>query len=346
MSDLAFGSQRDPTGRHGVIVGTENRQNLLGHLALLGANPPVLPLASGAAPEGRIGQAVSELLADWAIACRAAGGLVVGAHFPLPYAEIAADIVAGLIDAVEIQCFAPGLDNPSILEWYRYLNCGQRVPLVGGTDKMSAEVPVGQVRTYALVGRSAEPTFEAWSAAVRAGRTFVTSGPILELTVEGTEPGGVIRLPAGGGRLEVVVESRAVQPVISGLEIVVNGQVVARETAAAGATNLRLATSVSVEAGSWIAARSLSNDEIRSAFATSMAAHTSPVYVEVPDRPLFLADDARAILPIIDGTARWLELIAVIEDPASRARMAAQIAASGDELRRRLAHSSVEGSPR
>ncbi len=212
VSDLAFGSQRDPTGRHAVIVGTENRQNLLGHLALLGANPPVLPLASGAAPEGRIGQAVSELLADWAIACRAAGGLVVGAHFPLPYAEIAADIVAGLIDAVEIQCFAPGLDNPSILEWYRYLNCGQRVPLVGGTDKMSAEVPVGQVRTYARVGRDAEPTFEAWSAAVRAGRTFVTSGPVLELTVEGTEPGGVIRLPAGGGRLEVVAEARAVQP--------------------------------------------------------------------------------------------------------------------------------------
>ena len=40
-----------------MIVGTENRQNLLGHLALLGAHRPVLPMASGGAPEGRLGGA-------------------------------------------------------------------------------------------------------------------------------------------------------------------------------------------------------------------------------------------------------------------------------------------------
>ena len=29
------------------------------------------------------------------------------------------------------------------LEYYRYLNCGYKLPLVGGTDKMSSDVPVG-----------------------------------------------------------------------------------------------------------------------------------------------------------------------------------------------------------
>jgi hypothetical protein len=338
VPDLAWGSTQDPSGRHAVIVGTENRQNVLGHLALLGANPPVQPLASGGAPEGRIGQAVSELLADWAIACRAAGGLVVGAHFPLPYAEIAADIVAGLIDAVELQCFAPGLDNPSILEWYRFLNCGYRLPLVGGTDKMSAEVPVGAVRTYARLDPEAPPSFEAWSAAIRAGRTFVTSGPVLDLRVDGAEPGTVVSLPAGGGRLAVTVRAQAAQPVIDAVELVVNGRVVARETAPASATSLSLAATLPVTSGSWISARSLSGHEIHSAFLTSMAAHTSPVYVEVLDRPLFIASDAEAILPVIDGTVRWLETIAAIEDPATRAHLAARIAASGSELRRRLAH--------
>jgi hypothetical protein len=338
VPDLAWGSQQDPSGRHAVIVGTENRQNVLGHLALLGANPPVQPLASGGAPEGRIGQAVSELLADWAIACRAAGGLVVGAHFPLPYAEIAADIVAGLIDAIELQCFAPGLDNPSILEWYRYLNCGSRLPLVGGTDKMSAEVPVGAVRTYARLDGAAPPTFAAWSAAIRAGRTFVTSGPVIELSVDGAEPGTVVSLPAGGGQLEVHVRARAAQPVIDAVELVVNGRVVARESAQRSSTGLDLATPISVTSGSWIAARSLSGHVIQSAFLTSMAAHTSPVYVEVLDHPLFIPSDAEAILPVIDGTVRWLETIAVIEDPASRAQMAARIAASASDLRRRLAH--------
>jgi hypothetical protein len=336
VTDLPWGSVSDPAGDHAVIVGTENRQNMLGHLALLGARNPILPLAAGGAPEGRIGQAVTELLGDWADRCHAAGGLVLGAHFPLPYSEIAADVVSGRIDAIEMQCFAPGLDNPSILEWYRFLNCGYRLPVLGGTDKMSAEVPVGAVRTYAHLDPEAPVTFDTWSAAVRAGRTFATSGPILELAVDGQEPGAVISLPASGGHLEVQARARAAQPLIRAVELVVNGRVVAQEMSPRPTEDLRLSTTVHVEAGAWIAARSLSDLEIHSAFRTSMAAHTSPVYVEVTDHPLFIADDAEAILEVIDGTVRWLERMAAIEVPAVRARMAAQIAASGATLRDRL----------
>ena len=57
--------------------------------------------------------------------------------------------MAGKIDALETQAFTPGLDDPSIREWYRFLSLGYRLPIVGGTDKMSAEIPVGAVRTYA-----------------------------------------------------------------------------------------------------------------------------------------------------------------------------------------------------
>jgi len=68
----------------------------------------------------------------------------------------------------------------------------------------------------------------------------------------------------------------------------------------------------------------------------STAAHTSPVYVEVVDHPLFENDDAAAILQVIDGTVRWLERIAAIETPAERGRMARQIAESASVLRGRL----------
>ena len=34
-------------------------------------------------------------------------------------------------------------DPDGLAEYYRYLNCGYRLPLVGGTDKMSNSVPVG-----------------------------------------------------------------------------------------------------------------------------------------------------------------------------------------------------------
>jgi hypothetical protein len=334
--DLSWGSQRDPTGRYAVVMGTENRQNMLGHLALLGARRPTFPMAAGGAPEGRIGGAVTDLLGDWADRCRAEGGLVVGAHFPLPYAEIAADIASGRIDAIEMQCFAPGLDNPSILEWYRFLNCGYRLPVLGGTDKMSAEVPVGAVRTYARLDPDAEPTFEAWAGAVRAGRTFATSGPVIELSVDGHEPGEVVMLPRSGGRVEATVRARAAQPVIACVELVVNGRVVAREDAAAATDELRLSASIDMQAGAWIAARSRSDHEILSAFRTSMASHTSPVYVEVMDRPLFVPDDAAAILQVIDGTARWLETMAAVADPALRAAMVARVASGGATLRERL----------
>src|SRR5262249_52493307 len=146
--------------------------------------------------------------------CHAEGGLVVGAHFPLPFAEIASAIVTGRIDAVELQCFAPGLDTPSILEWYRFLNCGYRLPVIGGTDKMSSEVPVGAIRTYARLDPGAPRGFDAWAAAVRAGRTFATSGPVIELEVDGHAPGDVIALPAAGASLRVRVRARAAQAVI------------------------------------------------------------------------------------------------------------------------------------
>jgi hypothetical protein len=268
----------------------------------------------------------------------------VAAHFPLPYAEIATDIVTGRIDAVEMQVFAPGLDNPSVLEWYRYLNCGYRLPVLGGTDKFSAEIPLGAVRTYARLDREAQPSFEAWAAAVRAGRTFATSGPIIELSVDGHEPGDVLSMPASGGRLDARVRVRAAQAVISSVEVVVNGRVVATGESPHATDNLTLETPIDVRAGAWIAARSRSDHEILSAFCTSMASHTSPVYVEVRDRPLFVADDARAILAVIEGTERWVRTMAAIDRPADRHRMVELIAMSAESLRDRIGRAPREGS--
>ena len=337
VTDLPWGSIQDPAGRRQVIVGTENRQNVLGHLALLGAHRATTPFASGGPPEGRMAGALSVLLADWADRCRAAGGLVVAAHFPLPYAEIGADILAGKIDAIESQALSPGLDDPAIFEWYRFLNLGDRLPIVAGTDKMSAEVPIGAVRTYTHLLDDEPLSFAGWAAAVRAGRTFVSSGPILELQFDGHEPGAVITM-ASAGHLQVSVVARASQPVINVVELVVNGRIVAATSpTSAGVLEQRLDETIEVRAGSWVAARCRSTSEIQSAFTTSMAAHTSAVYIEVDCAPLVPpAADGAAVAAVIDGARTWVAGLAAVADPAERERMVRFFDASLELLRLRM----------
>jgi hypothetical protein len=317
-------------------MGSENRQTMLGHIGLLGASEAVLPMSSAGPPEARMGDPLDRLLADWADASRAQGGLAVAVHFPLPYAEIAADIVSGRIDAVELQALTPGIDGPSIREWYRFLNCGYRLPVVGGTDKMSAEIPLGAIRTYARIDPDVPLSFGAWADAVRAGRTFVSSGSFVDLEVEGCGPGDTVTLGRTGGTVEVSVRAWAGQPVIDGVELIHDGVVVAA-TRGQSTGRLSLTERVAVATGGWLAARVTSDAQIHSGFATSMGAHSSPVYLDVPGRLAFSPGDAGVIGTIIDGARTWIETIATVRSPAERARLAAHLRSSKaalDELAR------------
>jgi hypothetical protein len=323
-----------PDGAHAVWVGSENRQNMLGHVGLVGTRAPMLPFVSGGAPEGPLGAPVTHLMADWLRRCRELGGLAIGAHFPLPMAEVAADIDAGLLDALEMQCFDATLESPPIREWYRYLDAGYRLPIVGGTDKMSATVPLGQIRTWARLEDDAL-TFETWAPAVRAGRTFVTSGPILELSVDGLGPGDTLQVGAEA-HLQVELTARASQAIVSDIELVMDGVVVASESADPPARELVLRHGLRVAGRGWIAGRSRSPYAIGSAFTTAMAAHTSAIYLSRPGgegrRP-----DLAVPLALVDGTRAWLEHLAPLRDDADLAHWRAFL----DDAERRLRERSA-----
>ena len=341
VADLPAAVVSDAPGEHLVVMGSENRQNMLGHIGLLGAHDAVLPMGSAGPPEARLGDPLDVLLGDWADAARGQGGLAVAVHFPLPYAEIAADIVSGRIDAVEFQALTADIDGPSIREWYRFLNCGFRLPVVGGTDKMSAEIPLGAIRTYARVDPDDPLSFAGWAAAVRAGRTFVSSGTFIGLEVEGCEPGDTVALGSGGGTVEVRARASAAQPFIDRLELIHDGRVVA-STSAGGADRAAIADRIEVSTSGWIAARATSQAEIRSRFTTGMGAHSSPVYLDVADRPAWAADDAAAIAAIIDGARTWIERVAVVRSEEERTRLAAYV----DMSRRTLDEMARERSTR
>ena len=125
----ALGATFSNNGRTIVYTSQENRQHLLGHMTLLGLKQPVMPWCSDGPSEAELGGTLETTMAHWADACHAQGGTVVLPHLPNPNGEPAALIATGRVDAVEM------IDAEAYKhrEYYRYLNCGYRLPLVGGT---------------------------------------------------------------------------------------------------------------------------------------------------------------------------------------------------------------------
>jgi hypothetical protein len=291
-----------------VRVGTENRQHILGHISLLGyEGNPILPLCVGGADEAAIGDPVGVLMAEWAQQCKKQGGLVVMPHFPNPRCENAANLISGDVDAVEMTSWGNlygGIDPYSLSDWYRYLNCGYFLPAVGGTDKMSATTPVGAVRTYARIPKNKEFTYGSWMKAVRGGDTFVTYGPLLEFAIEGKPAGTRLKMKRSGGTVSVEWNVATCTVPLSHVDLVVNGEI--RESKSVSAKEARgewkLKTDKSVWAALLVRGHYPDKPEI-------VAAHSSPVMIEVEGSPFFAAADAVTILEQIEGALAYLDTI-------------------------------------
>ena len=298
------------SGEFLVRVGTENRMQVLGHISLLGyAGAMIHPLCTGGPSESAIGDPQEVTMADWATRCLEQGGLVVMPHGPNPQCERAADVVLGVVDAMEMMTFNPcdaQLNPYGIADWYRYLNLGYRLPVVGGSDKMAASSQLGGVRTYTQLGER-EFTYDNWMAALRAGNTFVTVGPLAGLTAEGRAPGATVELPPGGGTVEVEWRVESVSVPITAVELI-HGGVVAEEVDAGGSLSASGSAAVGVERSSWLALRV--RGSYRSERSLDIAAHTSAVQVRVGGARPFSAHDAGLILDQIEGALAYVDTIA------------------------------------
>jgi hypothetical protein len=292
-------------GRYVTYVSQENRQHFLGHLVLWGLRTPIMPWCSDGPIEAETGGSMEITESEWADRCHEQGGTVVIPHFPRPNGEPAVLIATGRADAIEMIVQR----RPFHEEWYRYLNTGYRLPLVGGTDKMSSEVPVGLYRTYAGLGDD-EFSHDAWCRAVRRGRTFLSGGPLISLEVDGRGIGDTVAI-SGPGTVSVSASVQSIFPV-STLEIVQNGRVVASNAENDGARRLRLSTDVRVDGDSWLAARCGGPDHFdglahRDVWERRVFAHTSPVYVTTGDEwRMFDAEHAAYMQAVIEGTLAYV----------------------------------------
>ena len=307
-------------GEYVVRVGTENRQHVLGHISLLGYSGRIIaPMTTGGPDESALGDPIEILLTEWARQCQQQGGLVVLPHFPHPRAEQAASIISGDVDALEMTSWGNlygGIDPYSLSDWYRYLNCGYLVAAVGGTDKMSADTAVGTVRTYTLIPPDKPFTYENWKEAVRRGETFVTYGPLLEFAVDGHPPGSRIEMKASGGTVDVIWQVASVTIPISRVELVVNGEI--RESVSAPPDQASGSWSVKVDKSAWLALL------VRGHYADKpeiVAAHSTPVMVDVEGAPLLAAADAVTILEQIEGALAYLDTVGTRANDTAYKRM-------------------------
>lgn len=170
------------TKDHIVYVNEEARHGFLGHLVLLNLKQLIHPMSWGDPIEGLPGESDYPPVSHYADAAHAQGGLVSWAHFPGPTGEVAQAVALGKIDAIDLMTWGSPLEDQTMtpaatMIWYRMLNCGFRLPALGGTDKMMNSQVVGSVRTYVKV--NGDFTYQRWINGIprksSSGRTVLPS---------------------------------------------------------------------------------------------------------------------------------------------------------------------------
>ncbi len=201
-------SKGDPEIR--MHIGEEYRPPFFGHVSLLGLKDHLIsPFTTGY--EGTGIESLYPSNTDMLRKARAQGAVTTQVHpysgskdpvtIDLGHAKVLpVDAALGVLDCLEWTYI-----NAVQMEiWHHLLNNDLVLAPVGGEDSITnlhRGKQIGSVRTYAKV--DGPLTIEKWLEALRRGHTYFSSGPILQLRINGAQPGDVIRMPAGGGTVTI-----------------------------------------------------------------------------------------------------------------------------------------------
>jgi hypothetical protein len=198
--------------------------------------------------------------------------------------------------------------------YYRYLNLGYRIAPTAGTGSGVMPNPAGYDRVYAQFDGPFTP--EKWYAAIRAGRSFVTNGPML-----------FVKPAISADRATITVEAEAREP-IDRLELVANGTIVASEKAPAGAQTMTAQFTLDPRRYSWCAIRCF----LKTAESIRLA-HSSPIYL--PGQYDGAQDAAYFVAWIDDLLAQTQRDEARFSSPAQREAILANYRAARESYSRR-----------
>ncbi len=249
------------------------------------------------------------------------------------WGEPLADLILGKVDAFEIAFFE---DSPfDVLPlWYTLLNAGLHVPAVGAGGKDNNGKALGAMRTYARLLPEQELTYAHWIEAVRAGRTFVTNGPLIRFTINGLEPGSTLPCEPGSRR-QFHAEARSWLP-FDQLVIICNGQVVASAPATGSPPCATLEGELPCSESGWLAALCHGSTAFPDRPAHErIFAHTSPFYLTVPGKPNPRGAEARKRLAgEQEKMLAWVEKEARCDSPQEREKLARIFVDARDKILR------------
>jgi TolB protein len=315
--DIAYnGMQEDPasTPDARIVHGQEYHTSYWGHLGLL-------DISGGVILPGYVGYphtAASSLYpmnADVADIAHSRGALVGYVHpfdeYPEPIlkphealtVELPVDVALGKVDYMEILGFSDHRSTARV--WYQLLNLGFRIPAAGGTDAManysSLRGPVGMNRVYARVP-GAETNPKEWMAALKAGRSFATNGPLLGFTLGGAGVGDELHFDAAQRRVNFSVRLQSIVAV-DHLELVCNGQVVQSFIDRRNVDHGEFSGSIALKESGWCVVRASSDAGRYPVLDTYVYATTSPIYVTVAGQKPRSSADARYFAAWVDRIA-------------------------------------------
>jgi Tol biopolymer transport system component len=343
----------DPASSPGTLImhGEEYHTSFWGHVGLLGLRDHLILPAYTAYANTAVAslQPSNARIIDIA---RAQGALAGYVHpydvYPDPSDTTRAlthalpiDLALGKVDYYEAVGFVDDL-NATTQVWYRLLNTGFRLAAGGGTDAManfaSLRGPVGLNRVYVRSGAPLE--HRRWLAALKAGRSFATNGPLLGLTVEGRELGSELALPPGGRDVSATVWMRSHVPV-DHLELVLNGEVVRDLPLSADRRTAKATVRIPVARSGWLLLRARGDRPAYPILDVFPYATTSPIYLTVGGRPARSAEDARYFMSWIDRTLAAVEAHRDWNGDAERRETLDMLARARAEYERR----SADGAP-
>jgi WD40 repeat protein len=290
VPDISYRVGRDPaSGGVTIFHSQEFHTSYWGHLGLLGLTDHVLTPGFSAYQNSPLSSPYPDngAVADLA---HAQGALVGYVHpfdtVPDPAKdktltnELPADVANGRVDYIEVVGFSDHKSTASV--WYQLLNLGFRLPAGAGTDAMtnyaSLRGPVGLNRVFLDTGGDMSPA--ALLAALKAGRTFASNGPLLGLELDGEHPGDTVPL-AAPGKVSYRIALRS--PVaVDHLELVQNGRVIKSFALTGDRRRLDAAGHFPIDTAGWVLLRAWNDGADPHVLDIYPYATTSPIYFNLP----------------------------------------------------------------